>query len=373
MAIVSKININRFKNTCFVGLNKVELHTESGDMLQADNWLDITDEQTRKSMMLGYFAPRDLSGEPMPPEDVLMGEDDDETAVSYLRQLKSISMFDLCRARKAEPNTVHILITADVVFHWDMTDNFITPTTNEEWVEDVKQILNNYPRQTTKHLYTAWDTSLAQQELDGVKFYSLDDLPLDSGMWVNMPSLQEKYGNHSLFTGLLIAGGIYFGLNAQNAEIENLRQDVRRAQQSGVYADSVRRTLNDINEIEEFIQYSGLNSLILKDLGSAIKYSQYKIDSYILENPTPSSPTNVLVATINSIEDAYVEGFSQQEEAAANLLRNSSTITAIRKPALTNTTRLILEALIPLPEVAQEVAEYQQASNRSRANTEGSE
>lgn len=324
-------------------------------------------------MMLGYFAPRDLSGEPMPPEDVLMGEDDDDMAVSYLRQLKSISMFDLCRAKKAEPNTVHILLAADVVFHWDMTDNFITPTSNEEWVEDVKQILNNYPRQTTKHLYTAWDTNIAQQELDGVKFHSLDELPLDSGMWVNMPSMQEKYGNHSLIAGLLVAGGIYFGLNAQNAEIESLRQDVRRAQQASMFADSVRRTLNDINEIEEFIQYSGLNSLILKDLGSAIKYSGYKIDNYTLENPAPTKPTNILLATINSTERAYPEGYSQEEEAAAGIVRNSSTIMAIRKPSLTNTTRLILEALIPLPEVAQEVAEYQQASNRNRTNTEGSE
>src|SRR5690606_11528896 len=102
----TKGNINGCENLYFFGLNRVEFHPEGGDVMFAENWMDLTDDQARRSMMLACFAPRDLNGDPMGPEEVLtMGNNTaEESTFNFIQQVKSISLFDFCRIQKAVPN-----------------------------------------------------------------------------------------------------------------------------------------------------------------------------------------------------------------------------------------------------------------------------
>lgn len=369
-----KVNINRFKNLCFVGLNKVEFHPEGGDVMFAENWMDLIDDQARRSMMLGFFAPRDLSGDPMDPEEVLtMGQHTaEDSTFNFIQQVKSISLFDFCRIEKAAPNTVNILVVADVIFHWDMNDNFVTPTTPESWVRDVTDIINQYPRQTARNIYTAWDTSLAQEELKDIKFHNLREMPLDSGMWLNMPSIQEKYANHSLVAGIVVALGIYGFLYYQSGTITNLQRQVQVAQQRSGGVSDLRTMQQKVNEVENFQKHGSIFSLILKDVALAIDSAGFAIDAFTIENPSPTNPADALIATLTSKENAY-RGFAQEEAISKAILRNSATITAVRKPPAPNALRLTLEGLIPLSDVSRDVAEYQRIARANQKETPAEE
>lgn len=367
-----KVNINRFKNLCFVGLNRVEFHPEAGDVMFAENWMDLTDEHARRSMMLGFFAPRDLNGDPMDPEDVLtMGQaNTEESALNYLQQTRSISLFDFCRIQKAAPNTVNILVVADVIFHWDMNDNFVTPTSAESWVRDVAEITAYYPRQTKRVLYTAWDTSLAREELKDIEILGLRELPLDTGMWLNMPSIQEKYATHSIVAGIAIAVGIYAGLYYQGTQISDLQREVQIAQQRSGSTGNLRSVMQKVNEVENFQKHGSIFSLIIKDVALAIDSAGFSVDAFTIENPSPTSPADALIATITSKENAY-RGFAQEEAIAKAILRNSATIVAVRKPPAPNAIRFTLEGLIPLQNVSKDVMEYQRIARANQAAPEG--
>lgn len=366
----TKVSINRFKNLCFVGLNKVEFHPEGGDVMFAENWMDLTDEQARRSMMLGFFGPRDLNGDPMDPEDVLtMGNSAEDSTITYLQQVKTISLFDFCRIEKAPPNTVHLLVVADVIFHWDMTDNFVTPTSSESWVRDVAEIVGQYPRQTKRILYTAWDSSLAKEELKDIEFLSLQDLPLDSGMWLNMPSIQEKYAAHSLIAGIVMAVAIYAGLHYQSTQISGLQRQVQAAQQRSGNTSDVRTISQKVNEVETFQKHGSIFSLIIKDVALALDTAGFVADSFTVENPNPTTPADALIATLVSKENAY-RGFAQEEAISKAILRSSATIVAIRKPPAPNALRLTLEGLIPLQSVSNDLMEYQQIVRANAATNQ---
>ena len=91
-----------------------------------------------------------------------MGDDaydgvEDEGDTLAQQALGDIPLLDLCRMSTAEPNTLNILIVADIIFHWDVKDSYIQPTTPTSWVRDIKQIINGYPRTTTVNVYTNHD------------------------------------------------------------------------------------------------------------------------------------------------------------------------------------------------------------------------
>src|SRR5690606_13401693 len=93
---------------------------------------------------------------PLSEEDVI-----DPTVLSLAEQtVGPMALLDLCRISPATPNTVNMLLVADTLFHWDVKDNYVLPTTPTGWVRDVEQVLKSYPRTTRAHLYTQWETDI---------------------------------------------------------------------------------------------------------------------------------------------------------------------------------------------------------------------
>jgi hypothetical protein len=354
MPIISRVSSSRFKNLCFVGLNKVEFHPESGEVLFAANWQDVVDEPARRSLMLGFFAPRDLTGDPVDPMTIL-GTGEDTPPEALAQMYRNVALFDFCRIRPAAANTVNVLIVADAIFHWDVNDSYVLPTSTDTWVRNLQQILKQYPRSTTKNVYTAWDTSKAK-ELEA-NFYGVRELPFDTGMWLNMPSVQEKYANHALVAGVLAAGMAYGVVYLQDQQIKSIQQDISRAQQVvGGNAAAMLNVMEQINQQEQYMRYRTLISLIMKDLGLTLKDANLKLDSFGLDNSSPNTPPTALVASFKMQDRAYV-GFQQQEPVAKLLLRNSAVLTAVRKPP-GETNALVLEGLIPLSDLGERVSSY---------------
>ena len=358
-------HMSRFKNRCFVGLNKVTFYTEAGDVLEGDNWLELTDEQSRRSMMLAFFAPRDLNGEPMDPADVLFDESEESENAELLQQIRSISMFDLCRAEHAPPNVVHVVLVADVIFHWDNQDNYIQPTSDDTWAQDLQDVLKGYPRTTEKHIYTDWEFP-PKVDLGKAEKHPLQDMPLDQSMWLNQPTFQEQYGNILLIAGVLIAALTYFGLSYQEGQIEAVNQKTRALNAQTRLYPNYSRLVEKVNAIEAYNAYKGLFPFAFKDVALAAADIGMPLERYNLKNPKPTEPPKVLVTELETLKEKY-SSFAEQEPLAQGLLAGSLSVQKIRKPATSaNSETFTLQGLIPLDALAELHREEQQSRKSGR-------
>lgn len=182
MAASTTIGMQRFKNLCFVGLNRAELFPEDGGSLVAENWRELVDERYRnRHLLMAFISPRDVDGEPMDPLTALLDDRSTTDEVTAVREsLKNVSLFDLSRIRAAGPNKLNILAVADVLFYWDLNGAYVNPTTPQTWQNDLKELTRFYPRTTEKHLYTNWDTQGLEES--SFSLHKVRELPLDSGM-----------------------------------------------------------------------------------------------------------------------------------------------------------------------------------------------
>lgn len=362
------ITIERFKSRCFVGLNKVTLYTPEGEVLEGDKWLELTDEQSRRNMMLAFFAPRDLNGEPMDPATVLFDEGEEGADVELLQQMKSISMFDMCRAQKAPPNTVHVILVADVIFHWDAQDNYIQPTSDDTWVEDLQEVLKGYPRTTEKHIYTDWEIP-PKTDLGEAKTHPMQEMPLDQSMWINQPTFQEQYGTKVFLAGILLAVLAYAGLGYQESQIEEVNQKTRQLNAKSNLYPNFKNLQNKVTELENLSRYRGLFSFTFKDIALAVTDINMKLDSLTLQDPNPRKAPEFFISRLKAETEDYPT-FNEQEPLAENLMKASLTIEKIRKPTVSpNSETFTLEGLTSLESVAEKHKQARQQQMSGRRQT----
>ena len=360
MATAARVNVNKFKNRCFVGLNRVEYYPESGEMLFADNWKDVTDDQSRRNLMLGYFAPRDIDGADVDPATALSPNDHEEDQMILMHHGRNISLFDFCRASKTAPNTMNVMIVADIIFHWDMVDSYIQPTSEETWIKDLQQVFKAYPKSTKKNVYTNWENEKkAELEAD---FMPLDQLPLDTNMWLNKPTIQERFGTPVLLLGMAIAGGMYFLIDTQEGEIADIRRRAAIERQASGFGEDFRQIMTQVQEQEQeqFMRYRYLYSTILKDIAMAVQKSGFEVNDFKVENPTPNAPSDVALVTIASKPKAY-RGYQEKEPIARELVKQSVTLHEIRKPPMDRES-LTLEGLVLLDELDAAIRKHSQSA-----------
>lgn len=352
---------------CIVGLNKSEITAPGMDSLFADNWQEVTDETSRKNMVLGFFAARNYDGSAGDPLLSIAGKykDDDGFMTGLNTVLRGMALFDFFRGNNAEPNTLHIMCAADIVFHWDINDRYVQPTSENSWIRDVKEIIKQYSRTTQVHLYTNWENEHLE-ELD-VEVHPLMDIPLDMGMWVNKPSFQEKFSLHFLGMGIACAA-LAFGLTQwQGSKITDLQHQINRIQQSVNQNGNITSLLAVVRDQEEFMRYKPLFPLVFQDTSNAIYKSGLRTSSVKLEYTDKQRATNHMLVTIESEKDAY-KGFLEEEPVAKDLLKKSAVFEAIRRPKRTVSTRMKLEAIVDLPKTANAITAAKSKAQNKRGN-----
>ncbi|PIZ31725.1 MAG: hypothetical protein COY40_01285 [Alphaproteobacteria bacterium CG_4_10_14_0_8_um_filter_53_9] len=351
-----------FKHLAIVGLNKTEMLLAGEQTpISAANWQEITDDTMRKHLGMIFFAPRGLDGEPVNPylfltentlqDHTALAPEDDETGMSIAEaQLDGFALLDFCRMSPAMPNTVNMLVGADVLFHWDVKDSYVLPTTPTTWVRDVEQVLKTYPRTTRAHIYTQWDTDLMPPN-DRMTLVNLRDMPLDAMTWVNQPTVQEAYGGQALLIGLLAAGLAIGALWWQAGVLGNVEEDVRTLEQSipkeGRFAEMNR----SIGELEKMLAMREIFFLTVKDTARAIDQSDTQIANFEVKTPDANEVPTHLVVTVETAKNAY-NGWIEEEPVAKNLMLHSALLAGIRKPP---STVFRLEGLV---EIRPNVREY---------------
>ncbi|MFZ2620119.1 MAG: hypothetical protein WAX89_04530, partial [Alphaproteobacteria bacterium] len=126
---------------------------------------------------------------------------------------------------------------------------------------------------------------------------------------------------------LLTWGGLF--LQSRNMELitETTRITQQKIPREGKFVELGRY----MTEQEKFMQYRNLYPWLVADIGRAIEKATMKFENFEIENPTPQEPSNVMVATIEAKKNAY-KGWLQEEPVAKDIMLNSITLAAIRKP-----------------------------------------
>ncbi len=335
-----------FRHILLVGLNKSELLLQGETTpVWNDNWVEMLDDSMKKNLALIFFAPRALDGQPVPPLPFLFGEEDGAvTAATASGLLNGVALLDFCRLPPAPPNTVNILVAADCLFHWDSKDNYVLPVNSNSWNRDVEQVLRGYPRTTRAQVFTQWDSSLLPQN-ERITTFGLRDLPLAPQVWLNQPTVQEKYGNHMIGAGLLVATLIAVGLWWQSHQLAGVTNQLDMVQQQiprgGQFSDLERA----VAEQERMFARRPLFALAVKDANRAVMQSGLKLEAMELKVPDANVAPESFVLTLTMPNEAY-NGWLQQEPAARNFILNSALVHAVRKPP--STTGFKLEGLIML-------------------------
>tara|TARA_R110000868_G_scaffold218576_2_gene469329 strand:- start:254139 stop:255299 length:1161 start_codon:yes stop_codon:yes gene_type:complete len=358
---------SKFKNICFLGLNRVEYFPEqSEESIFADTWQDVTDEHSRRSLALLFFAPRDLDGEPVDPYIFLTeGDDGDEQSVLIAQQaFGDIPLIDMCRLRSKSPNEVHILVTADIIFHWDYNDSYIQPTSAITWVRDIQNILKTYPRTTERYIYTNWENNRISEI--GATIRPLRELEIDEEAWVNMPSFQEKHGFAVMFISIVTAILVYLAIFIQGTDVDELSRQIRTVDLETPSGKSYTELNRAIIEQQKFMRYRGLAPFITSDIANAIQRSGMKIHSFQIKTPDAQKPAETLIVTIKAQKDAY-KGWLEEEPISKALLGQSVTLSAIRRPP--GGSQFMIEGLIELEPISQMLSEYQEDVKRMQQQT----
>lgn len=358
MPNTTPIPTQRFKNLCFIGLNHAELFLADGSALVADNWRELVDDRMRnRHLMMAFITPRDMDGDPMDPLTSFIDDRNTPDEVEAIRAgLKNIALFDLARIRPAGPNHLNILAVADVLFYWDMNGSYVNPTSPQTWQNDLKEILRFYPRTTEKHLYTHWET----QGLEEGTFtpHKIRELPLDSGMWVNMPSFHETYSTPFLVAGVLASVLVYGTLTMQSRTIEDLTQREHQLRTDSARLTTLKAASQDLTSQEAALRYRGFMATITKDVALAASDSKAQLESIQLEVVNHNDPqTRAVLVTLRTPQGAYKD-FAQQEPVAKEILQYSTTIEALRKRP-SDKGDFTLEGIVPLVNMAEYVQKYQ--------------
>lgn len=348
----------KFKNICFIGLNRVEYYPEkTTEAIFADTWQDVTDEHSRRHLALMFFSPRNLDGHPVNPYIYLSnanststGSEDDEDEASVAagqQELGNIPLVDLCRVQRGEPNTVNVLIVADLIFHWDINDSYIMPTTQSTCGRDLKQILMNYPRNATVNVYTNWPA----EKFEGLNINRVDvrDMPLQPETWINMPTFQEKYGIYVLGFSILLAGLTYYYLHTQGQQVIALRKQIAAVENQMPQNANLQDIYNNFQQQKLNLLYRDLMPVVFKDIALAIRNSGMQSAQFEISNANPNAPLEHVLAKVVSRPDVY-RGWLQEEPIAKALLLHSNTLSALRKPP-GNASQLTLEGMVLLDEV----------------------
>ena len=356
---------SQFRHLCFVGLNKVEmLLAGENQSMFGESWQDLVNDGLKRHLALAFFAPRGLDGKPVDPYMFLTGEGttesgmaDPATVAIAQQSLGPTALLDLCRTGPASPNTINMLLVADTLFHWDVKDNYVLPTTPTSWVRDVEQILKSYPRTTKAHLYTQWDTELLPPN-DRLTIHRLREFPLDPATWLNEPTLQEKYGTHMLAIGIIVAIFTYIGITLQERQLSTITDKLNMVEQQiprgGQFSDLERA----ITEQERMFAKRQLFPLITKDTARTIQYSNMRIKSFEDKVADTQNPPRDYLVTITAVPGVY-QGWLQEEPIARNIVLNSALVEAIRKPPSTGSD-FQLEGLINADSLARQYRTYMQ-------------
>lgn len=329
-----------FKHLCVVGLNRTELSFNEGTAsIFGDNWFDITDDITRRNMGLLFFAPKDFAGEPVNPYLLLAGDgeqlpDDPDAAENAMAQAQaymgSVPLLDLCRMSPAEPNTLNIVVAADVLFHWDIKGNYVLPTSGSSWVRDVQQVIKSYPRTTFTTLYTQWDAELLPTH-ERLTVQPLRSLPLGHHVWLNRPTVQQAYGNHVLALGLMLATAAAAYLWWFQAGLSDLNEQLRVVEQqipaSAKFGDFQRA----VTEQEKMMLKRELFFFTVKDTARALSTTGFKTATFEVRNPQVQEPARQLLVTAEAVRDSY-KGWLEEEPIAKKILLSSALMSAVRKP-----------------------------------------
>ncbi|MCA3244735.1 MAG: hypothetical protein INF43_05490 [Alphaproteobacteria bacterium] len=336
----------QFRHLLVVGLNKSELLLQGETTpVWNDTWVEMLDDTMKKHLGLVFFAPRGLDGQPVPPLPFLLGEEEGApTPAAAASVLQGVALLDFCRMPPAAPNTVNMLVAADCLFHWDSKDNYVLPINSNSWNRDVEQVLRGYPRTTRAHVFTNWDTSLLPQS-ERITAHSLRALPLARGTWLNEPTLQERYGNHMLLAGLVVAVLMGIGLWWQGRSLQNVTDQLDMVQQQiprgGQFSDLERA----VTEQEKMFARRPLFALAVKDANRAVQQSGLQIAQMELKVPDANAVPDSYLLTLTMPDNAY-NGWLQQEPAARGFILNSALLHAVRKPP--STTGFKLEGLVML-------------------------
>ncbi len=350
---------NTFKNICFVGLERVEYFPQGEETsIFAETWQEVTSEQSRKHLSLCFFAPRSIDGEHINPYQYILKEEideDDHKAMQIAAQtFGDMPLLDLCRMKSREANEVNILVAADVIFHWDMNDSYIQPTTPLTWVRDLQQIFKSYPRTSQKNIYTNWDREKIA-ELDANVKPALE-MPLETATWLNMPTFQEKYGMLVLLASLIMAGTAFAMTFWQNQQISHYTTQARRIESAMPRGGNVPEMLRAVNEQQRQMQYRDLLPLLAQDVAIATQQASMQVESIEVRNVNPQEPPQAMLATISAERDVY-KGWLQEEPIAKNVLAKSSTLRGIRKPPGPD---FKLEGLVDLRLLREQIRLYEE-------------
>ena len=337
---------NAFRHLCVVGLNRSELLLQGeSQSVFGDSWQELADESLRRHVGLIFFAPRGLDGRPVNPYLFLTGElanavaDEEGLADTNAIQLAAnmvgpMPLLDFCRMPPAEPNTVNVLLAADVLFHWDIKDNYVLTTTPTTWVRDVEQVLKSYPRTTKMVIYTQWDTDVLPPS-ERIKILRLRELPLDTAVWLNQPTFQEKYGLHILVAGMVFLGLVFAGLWLQGRGNASVADELRLGEQQIPRGGQFNDIEKAIGEQEKMFAKRELMGLVVRDMARAVAKSEMKITSFEVKVAEQNEVPKQYLVTIDADAAAY-QGWLQQEPIARSLLMNSAVLDAVRKPPTPN-------------------------------------
>jgi hypothetical protein len=329
-----------FKHILVVGLNRSELNAAGeSNAIFNDNWQDLISENMRRHMALVFFAPRGLDGEPINPHLFLTGEmGDDGTRAEGTAEanqalaeqvLQGVGLLDYCRISPAVPNTVNMVLAADVLFHWDVKDSYVLPTSPTTWVRDVEQVIKSYPRTTKVQLYTTWNTDILTPS-DKLKIFALKDLPLDEQAWLNQPTVQEKYAGHVLTTAIIAAVLTFSGLWFKQGRIDDLNDQLRMIEQQIPGEGRLSELERGITEQERMQKMREVFFLSVKDAARAIARAEMKTASFEVKTPDPATPPKQLILTLEAEKGAY-NGWMEEEPIARSVLVNSALLRAVRK------------------------------------------
>lgn len=368
MATTTSVSTQRFKNMCFIGLNRAELFPEDGGSLVAENWRELIDERYRnRHLMMAFITPRDVDGEPMDPLTAFIDDRSTPDEAAAIREsLKNISLFDLARIKTSGPNRLNILAVADVLFYWDINGAYVNPTTPQNWQNDLKELTRFYPRTTEKHLYTNWETQGLEES--SFSLHKIRELPLDSGMWVNMPTFHETYGTPFLIAGIAASVMVYGTLTLQENNIQDLRQREQQMRTDSERLTTLKAATQEINAQEADLRYRGFISTITKDVALATSDAKMQLENMQLEIVNQNDADNrAVLVTLQAPNSAYID-FAQQEPVARDVLKHSATLEALRKRPSDNG-GFVLEGIVPLSRMADRVRKYQDAQKIQKEPT----
>lgn len=360
----------RFGSVCIVGLSKVEYITpEEGQPLTAEAWEDVLTDGNRKKMCLCFFAPEDPDGGPMDPYIYLSHAEEhevDEAVARTKQQLGSMPLLDLYRLKEEKSNTVRIMAAADVLFHWDSNGAYVQPTTQHNWVRDIQQMLKHYPRATAVTLYTNWPQDRIQElgNIENIK--PLREMPLNTDVWVNMPSMQDQYGTLLLLLGIIAAAGAYGATYWQDTHISQLNRDIRRLESQMPNVSNLQGLSALLEEQSKTMKYQPLIPWIVKDVAQAIQTSGMQIDKFTIDRPRGTTDQSIRLATLTAKRDVY-KGWLQEEPIAKGLLSHSVSMQAVRKSP---GKKFNLEGYIDLDTFSETLSTYQKQAEAKKAAAE---